>query len=175
MLGGGTGANTLSNTVALIGDTTIGVDAGQLTIGGIISGAAGLTKAGLGMLSLGGANTYNGVTTISTGILEANVASALGAITAGTVVASGATLHVAAVTVVGEQLTINGSGVGGSGTGGTGFGSLPTAATCCRHAGRCSSRVRAPGTGISSSMQPTPPSTPTAAARSSTASSAAAT
>ncbi len=116
MIGGGNSANTLSGTVALIGDTTIGVDVGQLTISGIISGAAGLTKVGLGMLSLGGANTYNGVTTISAGILEANVAAALGAITAGTVVSSGTTLDVAAVVVVGEQLTLSG----------TGFGSLVT-------------------------------------------------
>ncbi len=53
MLGGGTGANTLSGTVALIGDTTIGVDVGQLTMSGVISGAAAVTKVGLGMLSLG--------------------------------------------------------------------------------------------------------------------------
>ena len=44
---------------------------------------------------MSGANTYNGVTTISQGILEANLATSLGAITAGTVVANGATLDVA--------------------------------------------------------------------------------
>ena len=87
MLGGGTGANTATAVVTLIGDTTIGVDVGQLSMTGVISGAAAITKVGLGMLSLGGANTYNGLTTVSAGILEANVAAALGAITAGTVVA----------------------------------------------------------------------------------------
>ncbi len=117
MLGGGNGINTLSGTVALIGDTTVGVDVGQLTISGSISGAAGLTKVGLGMLTLStAANSYNGVTTISAGILEANLATSLGAITAGTVVANGATLDVLNVTVVGEQLTLTG----------TGFGSLVT-------------------------------------------------
>ncbi len=51
------------------------------------------------------------------GIVEANSAGALGAITAGTVVANGATLDVLNVTVLGEQLTLFG----------TGFSSLPTA------------------------------------------------
>src|SRR5262249_40250413 len=48
---------------------------------------------------------------VNAGILEANAASSLGAITAGTVVASGATLNVNAA-VGGEQLTLNGTGFG---------------------------------------------------------------
>ncbi len=115
MLGGGTGANTSATVNTLIGDTQIGVDVGQLTLSGITSGAAALTKVGLGMASLGGANTYNGLTNVNVGMLEATVGGGLGAITAGTVVASGATLDVAAATVTGEPLTLNG----------TGFGTLP--------------------------------------------------
>ena len=115
MLGGGNGTNTFAGAVTLIGDTQIGVDTGQLTMSGAIGGAAGVSKVGLGMLTLGtGVNTYNGLTTVSAGILEANLATSLGAITAGTVVANNATLHVAAA-VIGEPLTLNG----------TGFGTLP--------------------------------------------------
>ncbi len=54
MLGGGTGMNTIAGTVTMLGDTTIGVDVGQLTLSGIISGAAAVTKVGLGMASLAG-------------------------------------------------------------------------------------------------------------------------
>jgi fibronectin-binding autotransporter adhesin len=41
--------------------------AGALTINGPISGANGLTKAGVGILTLTGANTYTGVTTLTNG------------------------------------------------------------------------------------------------------------
>ncbi len=115
MLGGGTGANTILSTLTMLGDTTIGVDVGQLTLSGVVSGAATLNKVGLGMASLSGTNTYLGPTNITAGILEANAAAALGGITAGTVVTGGATLDVGAFTVVGKPVTLNG----------TGFGTLP--------------------------------------------------
>ncbi|MFM7563692.1 MAG: autotransporter-associated beta strand repeat-containing protein, partial [Planctomycetota bacterium] len=41
--------------------------AGALTINGPISGSNGLTKAGVGILTLTGANTYTGVTTLTNG------------------------------------------------------------------------------------------------------------
>jgi len=42
------------------------------TVSGVISGTANLTKAGSSTLSLGPANTYNGVTTVSAGTLAAS-------------------------------------------------------------------------------------------------------
>ena len=61
----GTGNVTLGAT------PTITVSAGNLTVGGVISGSGrGLTKAGTGTMILTGANTYNGVTTISAGTLQ---------------------------------------------------------------------------------------------------------
>ena len=113
----GNTTTTLSLAVLLLGDTQIGVDAGQVTVGGVISGAGALNKVGPGTLSLGGANTYIGSTTISQGILEANVASALGAITAGTTVNNNATLQLtpaAALTTpyAAEPVTLVGSGDG---------------------------------------------------------------
>ncbi|MEO6846969.1 MAG: autotransporter-associated beta strand repeat-containing protein [Chthoniobacterales bacterium] len=63
----GAGAVTMNAT------RTITVNAGTLTVGGVISGAKstyGLTKAGNGAMVLTGINTYTGTTTISAGILQ---------------------------------------------------------------------------------------------------------
>ena len=46
------------------------VSANTLTVGGAISGAYSLTKAGAGTLTLSGANTYSGLTTVSAGTLN---------------------------------------------------------------------------------------------------------
>jgi autotransporter-associated beta strand protein len=60
----GTGAVTLG------ADRQITVNAGTLTVGGVIGGSFGITKAGAGILSLGGANSYSGTTAISGGTLR---------------------------------------------------------------------------------------------------------
>ncbi|MEI7774885.1 MAG: autotransporter-associated beta strand repeat-containing protein, partial [Verrucomicrobiota bacterium] len=57
----------------------VNVSAGTLTVGGSIGGAYALTKAGNGVLTLGGANTYTGATNLSAGTLNLNHASALSA------------------------------------------------------------------------------------------------
>ena len=93
--------------------------AGNTTISGIIAngGAAsvGLVKSGAGTLRLSGVNTYTGATTINTGTLIAGNAAALGANTAGTTVAAGATLDVGGQNLGTEVVTISGTGVGGNG------------------------------------------------------------
>ena len=69
----GTGAVTLGSS------RTVTVNANNLTVGGVISGSGfSLTKAGAGTLTLSGANTYSGGTTINAGTLNINNASALG-------------------------------------------------------------------------------------------------
>jgi fibronectin-binding autotransporter adhesin len=62
--------NTVNNSITLGAGMTFSQDAGQLTLGGIISGSYGLTTAGAGTLVLSGANTYIGTTTISAGTLQ---------------------------------------------------------------------------------------------------------
>ena len=57
---------TGSNTVALgIGTLTTGGDGTSTTFAGTINGSGGLTKTGTGTLTLGGANSFSGPTTIS--------------------------------------------------------------------------------------------------------------
>ena len=69
----GTGAVTLG------ANRTVTVSAGTLTEGGVISGAYSFTKAGDGVMTLSGANTFSGGLTLSAGTLNVNNATALGA------------------------------------------------------------------------------------------------
>jgi autotransporter-associated beta strand protein len=89
-----TGTNTLSlgsGAVALGASCTVTVSGGTLGVGGIISGSGySLTKAGAGTLTLSGANTYTGGTTLSAGTLNINSASAIGS---GSFTISGGTLN----------------------------------------------------------------------------------
>jgi autotransporter-associated beta strand protein len=64
---GGTG--TLTSSLPLVGNSTINVATGgdNPIISGVFSGGFGLTKAGTGTLTLSGANTYTGATTVSGG------------------------------------------------------------------------------------------------------------
>ncbi len=88
-----TGSNDLNlgtGAVTINANRTVTVSAGTLTVGGGIgqSGTRTLTKNGNGTLVLGGANTYTGNTTVSTGTLALVGGSQNSAIT----VNSGATL-----------------------------------------------------------------------------------
>ncbi|MEI6073774.1 MAG: autotransporter-associated beta strand repeat-containing protein, partial [Verrucomicrobiae bacterium] len=86
--------------------------------GVIAEGAAGmtLTKTGAGTQVLMGANTYTGLTTVSTGVLNIQNASALGTTAAGTLVTSGAALQLqGGIAPTGETLTLNGMGISNDG------------------------------------------------------------
>ncbi|MFM8764724.1 MAG: beta strand repeat-containing protein, partial [Spartobacteria bacterium] len=87
-----------------------------ILIQGALSGAGGLTKSGNNTLSLAGNNSYSGTTTVSAGNLSISHNTALGSTAGGTTVASGAALQLSGgITVAGEALTINGTGIGNTG------------------------------------------------------------
>ena len=124
--GGGTaGAGALQNlrgnsriegAVALAGESVIGVGQGALTIAGVISGAAGIAKTGAGSLTLSGANTYTGTTTVSEGTLTVANNGALGTADGGTIVQDGATLAFnAPVLNIADAISITGTGASGAG------------------------------------------------------------
>ena len=75
-----------------------------------------LTKSGTGTLALSGANTYDGVTTVSAGIVNISNSSALGTTVGGTVVANGAALEVSGnISLGAEALTLGGTGIANGG------------------------------------------------------------
>jgi fibronectin-binding autotransporter adhesin len=96
------GANTYTGNVALAtaGSTTIGVDTGTtLNLSGIVTGSTGnnLTKTGTGTLTLSGANTYAGITTVNQGAVaisaDTNLGTAPGSATPGQLTLNGGTLE----------------------------------------------------------------------------------
>jgi autotransporter-associated beta strand protein len=87
-----------------------------LTYGGVISGTGAVTKAGAGTLTITGANSYDGTTTISAGSLNVQHATGLGSTTGGTSVSNNAALQLQGGIIVGaEALTLNGNGASSTG------------------------------------------------------------
>ena len=88
--------NTFSSPITLGASLAFTEDAGQLTLGGVISGSQSLTKGGPGTLVQSGANTYSGTTTVSAGTLsiaaDSNLGTAPGSNTPGSVTINGGTL-----------------------------------------------------------------------------------
>jgi len=66
------GTNSNAGPTVLQSDSTIGVDAGSLTLSGTLSGTGALTKVGSGTLTLSGINTSTGSATVSVGTLVIN-------------------------------------------------------------------------------------------------------
>ncbi len=124
------GNNTVSGTIALGGETYVGVNSSTtLTSTGVVSGGFGLTKIGTGTLVLNGANTYTGTTAVNAGTLEVKHSTGLGTTGSPTTVASGATLAFNGASLnVGENIALVGSGVSSAGalqtTGGSGTTTL---------------------------------------------------
>src|SRR6185437_5760181 len=70
----GAGNVTLSAALTTGGNS----DNNSTTYSGVMSGAGSLTKGGTGTLTLSGANTYTGATTVSAGTLTAGIANSFG-------------------------------------------------------------------------------------------------
>ena len=131
--GNTSGINTISAKVGLGSNQTWKTSGGDLTVSGIVNdfgGGYGLTKAGPGILTLSGANVYNGATLVNGGVLLISNANSLGTLLGGTTVASGAALQMGNITVGAEALTLNGTGISNDGAlrsiGGGNYGGLIT-------------------------------------------------
>ena len=117
-----------SATVAsLAGAGTLDIKGGPFTVGGSTNttfsgvitdsgGYATFVKQGSSTLTLSGANTFNGVTTINAGALNLQSNTALGTSTSGNTVASGAALQLQNnISVTEGSFAISGSGIGTTG------------------------------------------------------------
>ncbi len=118
--------------VTLAANRQVTVTANTLKVGGVVGGAFSLTKAGAGTLTLAGANTYTGITTVSAGTLTlsgARTAAATGGFNVGTVTGSTGTLNVTdgtfAVGGAGSNFLV-GSGIASTGILNQSGGSLTT-------------------------------------------------
>jgi autotransporter-associated beta strand protein len=117
------GNSTISSTSGGLslgaGESMMNVAAGaSLGISSTITGTGALSKVGSGTLSLSGDSsaTFTGSIYVDRGTLSAANNGALGNTTAGTTVASGASLEVAAAGVtIPEPLTLSGTGVNSAG------------------------------------------------------------
>ncbi|NHQ61256.1 hypothetical protein G9409_11825, partial [Chlorobium sp. BLA1] len=122
VLGGGTlqytGATASTNrafTLTTGTSSTIDVTANNLTISGIGANTTGaLTKSGSGTLTLGAANLYTGLTTISGGTLVYGIANALAS--GGVTVSSGATLNLDTYSDSVGAVTLSDGSITGTGT-----------------------------------------------------------
>jgi autotransporter-associated beta strand protein len=113
---GGNVANSSANPqrinfdMILDATRTFNMASGGLYANGTLSGTGGLTQTGGNTLYLSGTNTYQGVTTVSGGIIRILSGQALGTVDGGTVVNADKRLELAGVCVTGEVVTINGKG-----------------------------------------------------------------
>jgi fibronectin-binding autotransporter adhesin len=100
---------------AAAGILTVG-DATNATFDGTITERGDIVKQGDGTWTLTNNNSYDGTTTINNGVLEIEDAGALGDTNKDTTVNSGGTLALdtGITTVVGEGLTLNGTGEAGT-------------------------------------------------------------
>ncbi len=109
----GGGSDDLNLDVDLSGNTVSVGSGAVLTLGGVLSGSSGLTKAGSGTLVLAGSNTYTGSTSLGAGTTRVTNPDALGSTSSGTVIGAVTTFEVnGGITLSSESFTFS----GGNGT-----------------------------------------------------------
>jgi autotransporter-associated beta strand protein len=90
--------------------------AGTYAAANAISGTGTLTLSGTGTVFLTGASSYDGLTTVSSGLLAIGHATALGSALGATTIANGAALELrGGIAVAGEALAVTGTGIGSTG------------------------------------------------------------
>ena len=140
LAGGHTFALTGGNATI---DVATALAADSLTLSGVISGAGGLTKAGIGILNLGATNTYTGPTYVTAGTLQAGkTVAAFGNAANPLDISAGATLDINSLdqtigslsgagtvtnsTVTAKTLTVGGANITSTFTGTFGTGGVLT-------------------------------------------------
>jgi autotransporter-associated beta strand protein len=108
------GDNVLAGTVTLNGSNVIACT-NIFTVQAGISGPGGLTKIGSGTLALTANNTYTGTTYIAAGTLQVRNTGALGVTNGGTIITTGGRLDLNAISLGGESVTVQGTGLGNAG------------------------------------------------------------
>src|SRR5882724_7204651 len=131
---GATASSTKTFALALGGTGAFQVDAAgtTLTLSGVISGSGGLQKTGAGTLTLSGANTYTGTTTVNSGTLRIGVANTLpntAVIVSGTGSGTTATLDLNGLSDTVLSLTLGGSTATSAAVVSTGAGTLTLGGT----------------------------------------------
>lgn len=107
---GNLGSGDIANNGALVFNR-----ADFVTVANNISGSGDLTKQGVGVLTISGANSYTGATFVNSGTLNTLNNAALGATTGATTISSGASLDVNARNLGAEPVLISGTGDAGLG------------------------------------------------------------
>jgi fibronectin-binding autotransporter adhesin len=167
-IGNGGTTGSLSSTGTMVNNAAVVFNrSNDLSYSAAITGSGTLTKLGAGVLTLSGASSYTGVTTVSVGTLKINHASALGGTTGSTLVGDAVTgiqpnLRIGTgIHLNGEALTLQSSAAGGRGYLETASGDTGTYTGAITLAGSGTNGLRASGTltvngtmgGSSSSLQ----------------------
>jgi filamentous hemagglutinin family protein len=96
------------STGVLSAASVVASNSAAASISAILGGSGGLDKYGAGTLTLSGANSYTGSTTVNAGTLAIANPTGLGGVAGGTTVASGAVLDLQGMAVGSEAIILNG-------------------------------------------------------------------